>query len=356
MKLLIYAPDIFVGDAVGNHCFGVARSARRCGWDVEMFSQRFDPSSPDVRHVDHLFSNATQDDLLFVSYSIADDCLDRLVELPCAKLAYYHGVTDPNLLRAFEPRTADLCSAGLDQLTRLSAFNVLAANSHKTAAELKERAGIADVSLVPPVFADMPAFRQQPVAPPRPERHTRNLLSVGRVVPHKRIEDLLQILAHIRDTGREVTLTVVGTMPNYDYSKHLFNLGRKLNVLDYVDFAGVLDDSDLFYCYSRADALISMSLHEGFGVPALEAMHFGLPVFARGGTAIDEVLGDVGRTFRDETAENIGRDIGESLFDEIWCNRQRTAGFTRAAQILEQSSDQAWASLFSKASTRSIRS
>ncbi|PAK10388.1 hypothetical protein CJO66_33040 [Burkholderia ubonensis] len=354
MKLLIYAPDIFVGDAVGNHCFGVARSARRCGWDVEMFSQRFDPSSPDVRHVDHLFGNVTQNDLLFVSYSIADDCLDRLVELPCAKLAYYHGITDPSLLRAFEPRTADLCNAGLDQLARLGAFSVLAANSHRTAAELKERTGIADVSLVPPVFADMPAFREQPVAP-RPGRSTRNLLSVGRVVPHKRIEDLLQILARIRDVGRDVTLTVVGTMPNYDYSKHLFNLGRKLNVLDYVDFSGMLDDSDLFYCYGRADALISMSLHEGFGVPALEAMHFGLPVFARGGTAIDEVLADVGRTFRDETPENIGRDIAESLFDENWCDRQRMAGFARSAQVLEQSSDQVWASLFLKASARSIQ-
>ncbi|MFM0264761.1 glycosyltransferase [Paraburkholderia sediminicola] len=354
MKLFIYAPDIFAGDAVGNHCFGVARSAVRSGLDVELFSQRFDPSARTVRHVDQLFASVTADDILFVSYSIYDDYLDQLLALPCRKLCYFHGITDPELLRAFEPRTAELCSAGIAQLPKLKAFDVLAANSSSTAAELKAHTGKAQVAVVPPVFADMPAFHYE-AAQRDFSRRSRNLLVVGRVVPHKRLEDVLAVVAEARAQGAEITLTVVGTMPNYEYSKYLFNFGRELGVLEHVSFAGVLDDGDLFYCYDKADALLSMSLHEGFGVPALEAMHFGLPVFARSGTAIDEVAAGVGVFHKDEPLAAFARRLSELLLDDAWRQRQEAAGKARALELLEQASDKVWSNLFTQATKTSSR-
>lgn len=354
MKLFIYAPDIFAGDAVGNHCFGVARSAVRSGLDVEIFSQRFDPSARTVRHVDQLFASVTADDILFVSYSIYDDYLDQLLALPCRKLCYFHGITDPELLRAFEPRTAELCSAGIAQLAKLKAFDVLAANSSSTAAELKAHTGKAQVVMVPPVFADMPAFNYE-AAQRDFGRRSRNLLVVGRVVPHKRLEDVLAVVAEARAQGADITLTVVGTMPNYEYSKYLFNFGRGLGVLEHVSFAGVLDDGDLFYCYGKADALLSMSLHEGFGVPALEAMHFGLPVFARSGTAIDEVAAGVGVFQKDEPLATFARSLSELLLDDAWRQRQEVVGKARALKLLEQASDNVWSNLFTLATKTSSR-
>ncbi|MFM0705120.1 glycosyltransferase [Paraburkholderia sediminicola] len=354
MKLFIYAPDIFAGDAVGNHCFGVARSAVRSGLDVELFSQRFDPSARTVRHVDQLFESVTADDILFVSYSIYDDYLDQLLALPCRKLCYFHGITDPELLRAFEPRTAELCSAGIAQLPKLRAFDVLAANSSSTAAELKAHTGSAQVAVVPPVFADMPAFHYE-AAQRDFGRRSRNLLVVGRVVPHKRLEDVLAVVAEARAQGADITLTVVGTMPNYEYSKYLFNFGRELGVLEHVSFAGMLDDGDLFYCYDKADALLSMSLHEGFGVPALEAMHFGLPVFSRSGTAIDEVAAGVGVFHKDEPLATFARCLSELLLDDAWRQRQEAAGKARALELLEQASDNVWSNLFTLATKTSSR-
>jgi glycosyltransferase involved in cell wall biosynthesis len=60
-------------------------------------------------------------------------------------------------------------------------------------------------------------------------------------------------------------------------------------VLEQVDFKGMLDDADLFECYESTSALLAMSRHEGFCVPVLEVMHFGKPVFVRGGTAAEEI-------------------------------------------------------------------
>jgi glycosyltransferase involved in cell wall biosynthesis len=352
MKLFIYAPDIFAGDAVGNHCFGIARSAVRNGLDVELVSQRFDLSARTVSHVDQLFASITADDILLVSYSIYDDHLDRLLALPCRKLCYFHGITDPALLREFEPRTAELCSAGIAQLSKLKAFDALAANSGGTAAELKAHTGRAQVAVVPPVFADMPAFRYE-AAKRDFARNSRNLLVVGRVVPHKRLEDVLAVVAETRAQGADITLTVVGTMPNYDYSKYLFNFGRELGVLEHVNFAGVLDDGDLFYCYDKADALLSMSLHEGFGVPALEAMHFGLPVFARSGTAIDEVAAGVGVFHKNEPLAAFAHNLSELLLDSAWRLNQKAVGQARALELLEQAGDHVWSNLFTEATKTS---
>jgi glycosyltransferase involved in cell wall biosynthesis len=354
MKLFIYAPDIFAGDAVGNHCFGVARTAARANMNTALFSQRFDPSTRAIRHVDSLFAEITADDLLFVSYSIYDDYLDRLLALPCRKLCYYHGITDPELLREFEPRTAELCGAGIKQLSRLRGFDMLIANSALTAAELQNQTGAAQVAVVPPVFADMPAFVYS--AAPRSEtRSSRSLLVVGRVVPHKRLEDVLTVLAEARSQGADVTLTVVGTMPNYDYSKYLFNFGRKLNVLDHVSFSGVLDDGDLFSCYETADALLSMSLHEGFGVPALEAMHFGLPVFARSGTAIDDVVAGVGVFLDNQPLPAFAQSLSERIFDSAWRLQQEGAGKARALELLAQTSDSVWSRCFAETMMVSAR-
>jgi glycosyltransferase involved in cell wall biosynthesis len=354
MKLFIYAPDIFAGDAVGNHCFGVARTAGRSNMDTVLFSQRFDPSTRAIRHVDSLFADITVDDLLFVSYSIYDEYLDRLLALPCRKLCYFHGITDSQLLREFEPRTAELCDAGIAQLPLLRGFDMLVANSARSAAELQNRTGASQIAVVPPVFADMPAFTYSATSPSE-SRRSRNLLVVGRVVPHKRLEDVLTVLAEARSQGADVTLTIVGTMPNYDYSKYLFNYGRRLNVLDHVSFSGVLDDGDLFRCYEKADALLSMSLHEGFGVPALEAMHFGLPVFARSGTAINDVVAGVGVFLTNQPLAAFAQDLSERIFDSAWRRQQGAAGKSRALELLAQTSDSVWSSCFAEATMASAR-
>lgn len=288
MTLRVCAPDIFSGDAVGNHCIGFVRMAERLGLQAELYAQGFDAGTTGVQPLEALFASVAQEDIVLLSYSIFDPYLEQILALDCKKICYFHGVTDPQLLRALEPRTAQLCEKALAQLPLLAGFDVVVANSQSTADSL---AGILDagtVKVVPPIFADMPVFRREP---PRKGRKRRepNLLMVGRVVPHKRVEDGIDILALLKQRELAATLTIVGSAPNYDYQKFLINHARRLGVLEQVDFKGMLDDADLFECYESTNALLAMSRHEGFCVPVLEAMHFGKPVFVRGGTAAQEI-------------------------------------------------------------------
>lgn len=345
MRLFIAAPDIFPGDAVGNHCFGVARVARRLGYDVSLHARHF---ASGVEPMETLFDGISADDTLWVSYSIHDPLLDRLLALPGKKLCYFHGVTSPELLREFEPVTADLCAKSIEQFPRLAQFGLLLANSRFTAGSLAPHVEPDDVRILPPVAADMPVFRH--VSLPRVERTAGApfvLLVVGRVVPHKRIEDAIEIVADVRKRGVDARLQVVGTAPNGHYAGFLVERAQALGVAPFVEFAGMVDDGSLFDRFDRADALLSVSRHEGFCVPVLEAMHLGLPSFVRDGTAASEV--GAGAAFVFDSPSAAADAICSVAADPALAARSAASGKRRAAALLEQTRDEVFRAILSLA-------
>ncbi|MGF6923383.1 glycosyltransferase [Paraburkholderia sp. 40] len=351
MKLRICAPDIFAGDAVGNHCIGIARTAMRFGMQAELYAQRFDATVLHIQPLSNLFDQIDADDVLLVSYSIFDPFLEQLLALPCRKLCYFHGVTDPDLLREFEPRTADLCEASLAQFPLLSRFQSFIANSHSTARSVAEWIAPTSITIVPPVFADMPVFLRTPTR--RAEQRLQpDLMVVGRVVPHKCVEDAIKVLALLHERKLKFTLSIVGSMPNYDYSKFLVNQARSLSVLDYVNFLGMVDDEDLLDCYDRSSGLLVMSRHEGFCVPVLEAMHFGKPVFIRGGTAVQELCRP--ESVFDPHAPLAGwaDAIASRLADPVHVDASAREEITRSQEILLRTDTSVWQQILLAGSER----
>lgn len=65
-----------------------------------------------------------------------------------------------------------------------------------------------------------------------------------------------------------------------------------LGLGDRVIFPGHLDDAAFAALWTRAGALVFASLHEGFGIPLLEAMRFGVPIIAGDLPVIREVAGE----------------------------------------------------------------
>jgi glycosyltransferase involved in cell wall biosynthesis len=341
MTLRVCAPDIFAGDAVGNHCLGLVRVARRLGLSVELYAKGYDAGTSGVRPLEELFASVAEDDVVLLSYSIFDPYLERLLALNGRKVCYFHGVTDPELQRELDPPTARLCEMALAQLPLLAGFDTVVANSRSSAASLCSVLDVAAVKVIPPVFADMPVFQIQTTPESRSSR-APNLLMVGRVVPHKRIEDGIDVLAALRRLDIEATLTIVGSSPNYDYLKILINHARRLGVLERVDFKGMLDDADLFECYETASALLAISRHEGFCVPVLEAMHFGKPVFVRGGTAAQEICPADCVLAADADLSAWTTAIANCLGKSTASKRIEPAYVAHANEVLERASDSVW--------------
>jgi glycosyltransferase involved in cell wall biosynthesis len=119
-------------------------------------------------------------------------------------------------------------------------------------------------------------------------------LVVGTLFPYKNVRAAIEAISELSDAGHRLELVVAGRDPDGRQIGILRELAARLGVADAVRFAGRVDDDELAALYAAATALIFPSLAEGFGIPAIEAMAYGVPVIAADRASLHEVVGDAG--------------------------------------------------------------
>jgi glycosyltransferase involved in cell wall biosynthesis len=83
-----------------------------------------------------------------------------------------------------------------------------------------------------------------------------------------------------------------------DYFKRIQEQAARFGVSSRVKLLGPVDERDKYWYYKHSMAFVFPSLAEGFGIPPIEAMHFGKPVFLSDKTSLPEIGGDVAYYFR----------------------------------------------------------
>jgi GT2 family glycosyltransferase/glycosyltransferase involved in cell wall biosynthesis len=110
--------------------------------------------------------------------------------------------------------------------------------------------------------------------------------------PHKNHEILLLAYRAYRERVGDGAWSLVCTGFPDERMEKLRRLAATLGVDPWVDFPGYLGEAALARVRSQAGALVFPSLHEGFGIPLLEAMNDGIPVLCSDATALPEIGGD----------------------------------------------------------------
>lgn len=349
------APDVFPMDAVGNFCLDLAMCLGNAGYAVELYAENFPVHlSGMIKKTSYLFGDVRPSDLLFVSYSILDPLLTEFVALPNPKICYFHGVTPPDLLQEFDPNTADLCRRSISQFPQLAQFDMVMANSSFTAKCLEPFMSGHKIVIAPPVFPSrMMINGGGNEATNKVDGPT--LIFVGRVVPHKKIEELLNVLAELRCVNSSACLVVIGECSNYGYLEFLRKHANELGIPeDKFLLTGKVTDAELALHYSSADAFLCMSLHEGFCIPVLEAMGFGLPVFVREGNAAVEVAGGAGMHFSGDDYTAIAKLISRTLADREQRMDMIHRGRLRYNALLQMNTPEYWGSMCERASQGSV--
>lgn len=345
MKLHIVAPDIRAGDAVGNHCLYLAKALRHQGLETALYARRHDPDQM-VHPPEKLLTSvplSNTDDVLLISYSTFQPRLAELMALPCRKLVYFHGVTPTELLLDHDPEAAYWSSRALLQLPLLAKCEHVIANSQWNLTDLIRRFLVPPqahmVSVIPPVTPNMPLFRRTS----RPRSNLQSplqLLTVGRLAPHKKVEDIINIVAGLQKRGVATRLTIVGGPTCEEYRQFLLRTAQSSGSSSSIDFRGHISDAELEVCYARADLLVSASLHEGFCVPVLEAMHLGIPTVLRSGTAAEEIASHTGWTYKD--IESGIHQLEQLAHQPGILRRASVAAHSRAVEVLRQSNTDRW--------------
>jgi glycosyltransferase involved in cell wall biosynthesis len=239
----------------------------------------------------------------------------------------YHNITPGNLLRTFNPVLADLCDRGRAALPMFDGHvHPAIADSSFNAAELRD-SGIREVTVVPLLL-------EVPDEIPRRDRNREPVvLTVGRIAPSKRLEDVVKAFTlYQRRHAPDASLVVVGSEVGFE------NYRRALDVLvarigtRHVFFTGSISSGARDAWYRRADVYLSMSAHEGFCAPLIEALAHGVPVVARGAGAVPETLGSAGLVLD-------GADlplVAEALHELVSSRSTRDALFDAAERRLAE--------------------
>ncbi|HXF95063.1 MAG TPA: glycosyltransferase [Gemmatimonadales bacterium] len=148
----------------------------------------------------------------------------------------------------------------------------------------------------------------------RTSRGGGGIVTVGRLVPRKRLDLLLEALALLRGAGRTLPLTVIGDGPE---RPRLERRVAELGLGDQVRFRGEVAPADIPDAIGDADVFAFPALGEGFGLAAAEALLLGVPVVASrdGGGVRDIVPERGGGRLVDPDPAAIARAIEELLSD-----------------------------------------
>jgi glycosyltransferase involved in cell wall biosynthesis len=296
-----FVPALIPRDATGSHTLLLRDVLRRAGWRSDIFAEAtHDELVGQSRPLAEYEDAARPGDVLVYQFSTSSVVADVLAARPEPLVLDYHNVTGPEHYEGWEPATARRAAEAQAQLLALAPRAALGlADSAYNERDLR-RAGCRATAVVP-VLVDLERLAADP-DPLVAERLGRSragggadLLFVGRLIPSKGQHRAVEALWALHRLGHPDTrLHLVGSTPSRRYLHALRGYVEELGLEEAVRITGEVSDGALAAHFQAADVYLSLSAHEGFGVPLLEAMRCGVPVVALDAGAVGETVGRAG--------------------------------------------------------------
>jgi len=325
-------PEFYQYDAISQHARNLARMMADAGIPSRICAQRVVPESlrADVLPVDEVFRNLRDDDVILFHFSIYTPLFDELKSLPGRKVMIYHNITPARFFDGISRKTAEACRKGARQLREAAQTFHLALGVSRFNEEALKEAGYETTDVLPLVVAtnvdDGKTFRSLYYLS---EKIT--LLHVGKWAPNKKIEDLVKVFYWYHRINPESRLVLMGRNWEWEnYTVGVLDLIKRLRLQEEVKIIPGLSPRDLAALYRASDVYLSMSEHEGFCVPLIEAMAASCPVIAYRAGAVPETVGGAGLLFEKKDYPAVAEGIHAVVTREDLQNRLKTEGKKRA--------------------------
>jgi glycosyltransferase involved in cell wall biosynthesis len=336
-----WVPAAHTGDAIGDSARVVREMLRRRGHRSDLFALTMDD---DLRGDVLPFSDpgARAGDLTIFHFALPSPMTEAFAKLPGKRVLQYHNITPASFFAPYDAQLFRLAALGRQELRSLVGRVDLALGDSEFNRQELEALGFAATGVLP-IAVNTGRITN---APRRPALEKIlgdgliNILFVGRIVPNKRIEDHIRLAElYKRYVDSYYRFIFVG---RYDglprYHAQIRALIAEFQMLpDRFWFTGPVPDEDLAAFYRWADAYVSLSEHEGFCVPLVEAMAADVPVLAYAAGAVPETLGGAGVLFAPKDLEFAAEMLGMLVYDRpvrdavLAGQRRRLQAFAPAA-------------------------
>lgn len=289
------------GDAITNQALELRRVLRLAGTRSKVFARYIDPSLAGVvEPLDRYPAVAGADGAVLLYHaSIGEPEVTRFLhERPERLAVLYHNMSPAEPFLPYDPGFAARLAEGRRELASLvpRVSRALAVSAFN-ATDLTGL-GYRDVGVAPLIVDLNPLLTAVPHAETvewQSEVPGPVLLFVGQLLPHKQPDALLRAYhALVTYLLPEAHLFLIGAprLPRYKECLQLFI--QELNLTRCGIIKSPVSIEELAAYYRRADGFVTLSGHEGFCVPLLEAMAFGKPILARAAAGVPDTLGGAG--------------------------------------------------------------
>ncbi len=319
------------GDAISIQAKEIQKILKSWGINSEIYSvsRRINPRVRKECFDFHLHrERSSKDNIVILHFSTASPINRYFCSIPDRKILIYHNITPAKYLRVLNTRIAAELEEGRKELRSLAGVPELGlADSDYNRRELAA-AGFKNTGVLP-LTLNRELFSREPNAYTTSiynQPNIKHFIFTGRFVPNKKFEDIILIFNHYNKfINSDSRLFLVGSYAGMEmYHDYLKSLLLRLG-LETVYFFGQVSFEDLLAYYNLADIFICMSEHEGFCVPLLEAMHFGIPIIAYKKAAVPETLGDAGILVTKKNYPEIA-EMANLLLEDNGLREKVTAG------------------------------
>jgi glycosyltransferase involved in cell wall biosynthesis len=324
------------GDAISSEVLALQGCFRRLGVESEIFAINVHPRHQGkALQYEQFPETFTGQVVLHYSLGSPLNALYRRLSQARRSLIY-HNITPARWFAGVNPRIVADIEQGLAELPELCQLSdCLIADSPFNAQELPAAKVPVQVLRLPVDPARWHEPRNQGIydllrAEPGP-----HILHVGRLAPNKCVEDIIKIFYFLHHSVEPTSkLWLVGIDIDTEiYSFALKRLVHELRLDGAVNFLGCLADSEVRALYEASSVYVCMSEHEGFCLPIVEAMHFGLPVVAYESSALADTVGSGGILVKEKRHAELAELVALLARDSGLRQRVQAAARERVAQL-----------------------
>jgi glycosyltransferase involved in cell wall biosynthesis len=320
MRVNQWVPAAHKGDAIGDSARRMRAMLRTMGHDSEIFALTIDD---DLRHDVFPFSDpaSKRGDITIFHFALPSPMSAAFAALPHGRVLQYHNVTPAHFFAPYAPSLFRLASIARDELAGLARASDLALGDSEYNRQELEDLGFGRTGVLP-IAVDtgrLTRAPRQPVLEDILDDGLVNFLFVGRIAPNKKIEDHIRLAEqykrYIDAYYRFIFVGRYDVVPRY-YATIRALLSEYKMLEERFIFTGPVPDAELAAYYRASSVYISLSEHEGFCVPLLEAMAMDVPVLAYSAAAVPDTLGGAGVQFAPKDLEYVAELLGMLAFEE----------------------------------------
>ena len=335
-----WVPAAHRGDAIGDSARTVRDMLRAQGHTSDLFALTIDEElRGDV--LPFADTAAERGDVTIFHFALPSPMTEAFARLRGARVLQYHNITPAHFFAPYAPGLFRLAALGRRELQSLAGRVDLALGDSEF-----NRRELEDLGFTPsgvfPIAVDTARITGAPRRPALEQilgDGLINILFVGRIAPNKRIEDHIRLAEvykrYVDSYYRFVFVGRYDGVPSY-YAQVRALVAEFKMLPDRFWFTGPVPNEDLGAYYRWADAYVSLSEHEGFCVPLVEAMAADVPILAYAAGAVPETLGGAGLLFAPKDLEVAAEMLGLLVYDRplrqrvVAGQRRRLADFSPA--------------------------